>query len=355
MSFKHQDDIVFGIAEELVSRSDFFAADERIATVYFGGGTPSVLNKEQISTLLSIIKQHYNLVENPEITFECNPDDLSLDYLQMLKSVGVNRLSIGIQSFDESHLKWMNRSHTAAQSLKCVTYAAQVGFEDITIDLIYGIPALSAAQWRDTVQQALQLPINHLSAYSLTLEENTPYKKLVQQKKYVKPNEDQSSEHYDILIQEINAANWEHYEVSNFCKKGNYSKHNTAYWQHKKYLGVGPSAHSFDQKSRMWNVSSNKIYLELLAADKNTYEIEILSATDKLNEQMLTGLRATWGVNLAEIHSGYGYDIRHLYNAELNAWMANGWAKLDGDQFSLTDSGFLFADYIASELFASEE
>jgi oxygen-independent coproporphyrinogen-3 oxidase len=245
----------------------------------------------------------------------------------------------------------MNRSHTASQSVQCVNDAAYVGFKDITIDLIYGVPELEDGEWRDAVKQALALPINHLSAYSLTMEENTPYKKLVQQKKYSQPDEDQSSIHYAILIEEINAAEWEHYEVSNFCKDGNVSKHNTGYWQQKKYLGIGPSAHSFDLENRSWNVSSNAQYLQRIAGNKKTFETEELTMQDRLNETLLTGLRAKWGVNLVALKEDYAYDILTLYKEEIGYWRSTKWAELDGDVLRLTDKGLLFADYIASELF----
>ncbi len=355
VSFNNKADIIAAILLEISRRRDFFGSEEVIDTIYFGGGTPSVLTMQEIDEILGSVYETFNVSKNAEITFECNPDDLSLDYLKTLKLVGINRLSIGLQSFNEEHLVWMNRSHTAMQSLQCVHDAASVGFKDITIDLIYGVPQLQDDEWRATVKKALALPINHLSAYSLTLEENTPYKKLVQQKKYKQPDEDQSSSHYEILIDEINAAKWEHYEVSNFCKEGNYSKHNTAYWQQKKYLGIGPSAHSFNLENRSWNVSSNKEYLQLIADNKKTFETEELDKIDRLNETLLTGLRAKWGVNLADIKGFYAYDIEELFAEELAYWQSTHWAKLDGDILRLTDKGLLFADYIASELFCDKD
>lgn len=355
VSFNNKEAIVSAIISEIKRRKEFFEKDEIVDTIYFGGGTPSVLTLEEIDEILGAIYEVFVVSSAAEITFECNPDDLTLDYLKMLKLVGVNRLSIGLQSFNEEHLVWMNRSHTAVQSRKCVEEAAAVGFKDITIDLIYGVPQLEDVEWRDTVKQALALPINHLSAYSLTLEENTPYKKLVQQKKYKQPDEDQSSTHYDILIEEMNAADWEHYEVSNFCKKGNYSKHNTAYWQQKKYLGIGPSAHSFDLQNRSWNVSSNKEYLDLISQNKKTFETEELTLTDRLNETLLTGLRAKWGVDLAEINKKYKYDIGLIFEEELSYWESAKWIVLHKNILRLTDRGMLFADFIASELFSDTD
>ena len=351
VSFNSKADIIASISLETKRRREFFEKEEVIETIYFGGGTPSVLTMSEIDEVLGTVYETFNVLPTAEITFECNPDDLSMEYLKMLKLVGINRLSIGIQSFNEDHLVWMNRSHKASQSLQCVNDAASVGFNDITIDLIYGVPQLGNEDWRDTVRQALALPINHLSAYSLTMEENTPYKKLVQQKKYKQPDEDQSSVHYEILIEEINAAKWEHYEVSNFCKEGNVSRHNTGYWQQKKYLGIGPSAHSFDLENRSWNVSSNAQYLERIAGNKKTFETEELTMQDRLNETLLTGLRAKWGVNLVALKEDYAYDILTLFKEEIGYWQSTQWAELDGDVLRLTDKGLLFADYIASELF----
>lgn len=355
VSLKHKADLIAAIQQELVRRKTFFDPDEKIASIYFGGGTPSVLLVHEIDEILGTVYENYVVLPQVEITFECNPDDLSMEYLKMLKLLGINRLSIGLQSFNEEHLQWMNRSHTAVQSMQCVNDAAAVGFKDITIDLIYGLPQLQNEEWRATIKKALSLPINHLSAYSLTMEENTPYHKLVQQKKYQQPDDDFASGHYEILIEEIDAASWKHYEVSNFCKNDNYSKHNTAYWQQKKYLGVGPSAHSYDLYSRSCNVSNNAVYLEYISANKKTYEIEELSAQDRLNETLLTGLRAIWGVDLAAIQQMYNYDVLQRYAEELAYWQSVNWVQLQGTILRLTDKGLLFADYIASELFADED
>jgi oxygen-independent coproporphyrinogen-3 oxidase len=245
----------------------------------------------------------------------------------------------------------MNRSHNSKQSIESIEMAASVGFENITIDLIYGIPGLGIDQWRHTVSQALSLPINHLSAYGLTLEPNTPYDRLVNQKKYNKPEEESMSQHFEALLEIIDSSSWRQYEVSNFCKNENYSKHNTAYWQNKKYLGLGPSAHSFDGTMRMWNVSSNSEYVEKLTQNKVAYDTEIITENDRLNETLLTGLRTIWGVDLSVISHEYDYSIQDLYREHLAKWHESGWIHLDNSILTLTSTGFLFADYIASELF----
>lgn len=350
---KTKNEVLSALSDEIFQRKGLIG-NEIVESIYFGGGTPSVLSKEEIEEILRIVQENFVVKEAAEITFECNPDDLSMEYLRGLFDVGINRLSIGIQSFNDEHLKWMNRSHTNDQSMQCISDAASVGFKDITIDLIYGIPQLTTEEWESTVRRALQMPVNHLSAYSLTLEENTPYHKLVAQKKYVKPSDDLASEHFSKLVELVAEYGWEHYEVSNFCKVGNYSKHNTSYWQNKKYLGLGPSAHSFDQESRYWNVSSNKEYILLSLERKPTFEKEILSKADRLNEVLLTGLRTKWGIDLGAIKEHFQYDIISDYRSELKEWEENEWLTLEDSRMILSSKGLLFADFIASELFLLE-
>jgi oxygen-independent coproporphyrinogen-3 oxidase len=350
VSFQQKDEVVASLIKELKERKNFIGQEE-VKTIYFGGGTPSVLNAGNISEILKEAYAQYTVNDNAEITFECNPDDLSKEYLKGLKECGVNRLSIGIQSLNDESLTWMNRSHNVTQALQAIDSAAALGFRDMSIDLIYGIPMLTEDEWRQTLKRALAMPINHLSAYSLTLEENTPYNKLVQQKKYKKPNDDEASRHFEILLEEIKLAGWEHYEVSNFCKAGNYSKHNTAYWQNVKYLGIGPSAHSFDGKSRHWNVRSNKEYIQKIQAGESVSESEELSTKDIVNEALLTGLRTKWGVNLAEVMEQYEYDIAATNQTQIMEWQQKDWLEMKDGVLRLRADGFLFADYIASELF----
>ena len=342
--------MVASLIKELKERKNFIGQEE-VKTIYFGGGTPSVLSAGNISEILKEVYAQYTVNDNAEITFECNPDDLSKEYLKGLKECGVNRLSIGIQSLNDESLTWMNRSHNVTQALQAIDSAAALGFCDMSIDLIYGIPMLTEDEWRQTLKRALAMPINHLSAYSLTLEENTPYNKLVEQKKYKKPNDDEASRHFEILLEEIKLAGWEHYEVSNFCKAGNYSKHNTAYWQNVKYLGIGPSAHSFDGKSRHWNVRSNKEYIQKTQAGESVSESEELSTKDIVNEALLTGLRTKWGVNLAEVKEQYEYDIAATNQTQIMEWQQKDWLEMKDGVLRLRADGFLFADYIASELF----
>lgn len=355
VSQKWRTEILQCIELELKQKAAFFADNETIETIYFGGGTPSLLTPDEIYSLLSTIKNSYQVASNVEITLECNPDDLKSAYLSQLFKIGVNRLSIGIQSFDDAILKWMNRSHTNEQSLACIEAAGQVGFKDLTIDLIYGVPGLTDEKWIQTIDFALQLPINHLSAYGLTLEQNTPYAKLVTQKKYKKPSDESTSRHYEILVESIKNANWEHYEVSNYCKVRNYSKHNTSYWKQKKYLGVGPSSHSFDLNKRYWNVNSNAAYVKKVQANETTWEFEKLTEADKINELLLTGLRTQWGVNIEVLKEDFGYEVLNQHATEIAYWQREGQMILSKNWLKLTEKGWLFADYISSQLFVDAD
>ena len=353
VSFKIKEKIITAICQELTTRKDFFDPKETINSIYFGGGTPSVLSIKEIDEILGGVYSHYNVEKNAEITFECNPDDLTQDYLRELKFVGINRLSIGVQSFNDEHLKWMNRSHDASQSKKSIEYAAEAGFNNITLDLIYGLPQLSNKEWSANLNEALSLPINHLSAYSLTMEENTPYIKLVNQGKYKKPSDGISSNHYQILVQQTTDLGWEHYEVSSFCKPGNYSKHNSSYWSGNKYIGVGPSAHSYDGNSRHWNVSNNKSYLECISTKKRYFESEELTVSNQVNEYLLTGLRTKWGVDVELLSNKYDYNIMSLFEKEIKYWILLNWMEMKDSNMKLTNKGMLFADHISSILFLS--
>ena len=353
VSFKIKEKIITAICQELTTRKDFFDPKETINSIYFGGGTPSVLSIKEIDEILGAVYSHYNVEKNAEITFECNPDDLTQDYLRELKFVGINRLSIGVQSFNDEHLKWMNRSHDASQSKKSIEYAAEAGFNNITLDLIYGLPQLSNKEWSANLNEALSLPINHLSAYSLTMEENTPYIKLVNQGKYKKPSDVISSSHYQILVQQTTDLGWEHYEVSSFCKPGNYSKHNSSYWSGNKYIGVGPSAHSYDGNSRHWNVSNNKSYLECISTKKRYFESEELTVSNQVNEYLLTVLRTKWGVDVELLSNKYDYNIMSLFEKDIKYWISLNWMEMKDSNMKLTNKGMLFADHISSILFLS--
>ena len=348
---KNRVDMVRCIQEEIGLRQNYLAELTPLNSIYFGGGTPSVLQLSEVEAILDTITRSIAVSLEAEVSFECNPDDLSVDYLKGLKSLGINRLSIGTQSFESDILQWMNRSHTAEQAWRSIHDAADNGFNDITIDLIYGIPQLDTRRWEDTLNKAFQLPINHLSAYSLTLEQNTPYFRLVQQKKYHQPDQDLAGDHYDILVETMAQRGWEHYEVSNFCKEGNYSRHNTAYWQNANYLGIGPGAHSYNGVERSWNISNNKKYIEAISERSLPLEVEQLTPNDKHNEYILTQLRTMWGADLKRMKEEWSSDLVADYRAEIDQWVEQGLMRVSDDRMLLTENGFLYADAISASLF----
>ena len=323
----------------------------KVSSIYFGGGTPSILNKEEIKSLINTINNYFKIDPDAEITLECNPDDIDKKKLLELKEIGINRLSIGIQSFDDADLKFMNRSHNAKEALSCIQFAKEVGFENITIDLIYGLPNQSNENWRKNLEQILNLDIQHFSAYSLTVEPKTKLKYLID-KKLVKPLDDKITvEHFNTLVEIANKNNFVNYEISNFGKKGFFSKHNTAYWKNKNYLGVGPSAHSFNGISRQWNISSNKQYIERVNKDHSYFEMETLSNTQKYNEYIFTALRTIWGVELDYIVNHFGAEALNYFKKQIIYWENKGKIKGKEETYTLTKEGKLYADAIASDLF----
>ncbi|MFM9944281.1 MAG: radical SAM family heme chaperone HemW [Bacteroidia bacterium] len=329
---------------------DFFNS-KPIETIYFGGGTPSVLPIEDINSVLETVYKNYNIEENPEITLEANPDDLTIDYCRQLKLTGINRLSIGIQSFYDEHLKWMNRSHDSGQAESCVNNAITAGIDNISIDLIYGFPGLSDKQWNANLQKAQNLPINHLSCYCLTVEERTPLKKLIETGRYIAPDEDLATGHFNKLTDWAKENKWEHYEISNFCRNGFYSKHNTGYWQQKLYLGIGPSAHSYNSTERRWNVKDNNLYVESWQQNSPYFEVEILTTSEKLNDYILTSLRTQWGLDIKKANEISGIDFKEENKELIDMYVSMGLLKLEGNILKLTDEGKLYADGIAAEFF----
>jgi len=338
------------IKKEITIRKAYLN-DAKINSIYFGGGTPSILNKEEIRSLINTLYNNFKIDNAAEITLECNPDDLNKKKLLELKEIGVNRLSIGIQSFNDSDLKFMNRSHNSREALNCIKIAKEVGFENITIDLIYGLPGQSNKNWSDNLAKMLSLDIQHFSAYSLTVEPKTKLKHLID-KKLVTPLTDKITvEHFNTLLEVASENNFVHYEISNFGKEGFFSEHNTAYWENKHYLGVGPSAHSFNGNSRQWNVSSNKQYIDKLKEDVSYFELEQLSNNQQYNEYIFISLRTIWGVNLDYVNNQFGKEALENFKKQVIKWENKGKIKQYEGTYILTKNGKLFADAIASDLF----
>jgi oxygen-independent coproporphyrinogen-3 oxidase len=331
--------------------NESYLGDEIIETIYFGGGTPSLLNKEELNKILFYLNKHFAVDPAAEITFEANPDDISSLKLQEWKDAGINRLSIGIQSFYDEHLVWMNRAHSAKQSLSALEASKKEGFTNISIDLIYGVPGMSIAQWVLNLKQAKELDIPHLSCYALTVEPSTALQRMIQQKKIKDIDPDLQVEQFQLLTSWAETNGYEQYEISNFAKPGIRSRHNSSYWQGKKYLGLGPSAHSFNGSSRQWNVANNTLYIQSIKKNILAVEKEILTPVQQLNEYIMTSLRTAEGINTNYVEKQFGKEaVRHITKSAHN-YIYDGKIKYTDGAFQLTRTGKLFADGIAAALF----
>jgi putative oxygen-independent coproporphyrinogen III oxidase len=325
--------------------------DEIIETIYFGGGTPSLLSYEETASILSAIKSNYKISTDAEITLEANPDDIAQQKLNAWKKAGINRLSIGIQSFIERDLQWMNRAHNNKQAIDSIRLAGQSGFDNFSIDLIFGTPGLTDEEWQRNVQTVIDLNVPHISCYALTVEPKTALEKMIQLKKKENINNDTQAAQYAILMKALQDAGYEHYEISNFAKPGFRSKHNSSYWQSKKYIGIGPSAHSFNGKMRTWNKANNIHYIKSLAQNIIPFEKENLSETQKMNEYIMTSLRTIEGIDLRFIENNFSLTERKRIETLLNKKVKSTNYFVQKDRIVLTDEGKLFADAISVELF----
>jgi oxygen-independent coproporphyrinogen-3 oxidase len=336
------------IEKELSLRKEYLPKGQ-INTIYFGGGTPSILTIEQINTILNAIEKNFSISNDPEITLEANPDDLSLDYLKALYAMGINRLSVGVQSFSDIDLKQLGRRHNAEQATSAVTMAHEIGFENISIDLIYGLPYSKTSIWKSNLDKAIHLPIKHLSCYHLIYEEGTPlHKKLISG--HVSPIvEDISVEQFE-LLQEIAVKNdFIHYEISNLAKEGFFSRHNTSYWQQVPYLGLGPSAHSYNGTTRVWNPKSTSSWMYGLKMNNINTEVEILTDRDKLNEYLLTSLRTIWGVDIDYIDKHFGSSTAKRIIGLSQKFFETGIIERNGSKFAIKKRHFLISDAIIAD------
>lgn len=344
----YQDEMVDALCAELAIRSAAWS-NESFQTIYFGGGTPSILTSIQLQKLIDCVKSNYRVSDSAEITLECNPDNCSPVHLMTWKELGVNRLSIGIQSFNDHQLEWMNRSHKAADSLNAVLHAKEVGFEELSLDIMYGLPGMTLEEWKEQLHRIIALAPEHISAYCLTVEQKTALSKWVKEGKLTVSSNEQQSEQFEVLVTTLKSAGYEQYEISNFAREGKYSKHNSSYWKGAKYLGIGPSAHGFDQTKRYWNQANNKAYLNELKSGRLPETIEILSPFDRFNEAIMIGLRTKWGVSKEEL-------FRNVAPKEDWFKIVKGYEDQNllietPERLVLTESGRLLADAIASELF----
>ncbi|MET6999591.1 radical SAM family heme chaperone HemW [Chitinophaga defluvii] len=350
-SLAQKDAMVQAILREIQLQQNYLDG-LAVSSIYFGGGTPSILPKEDLQALLQALHQHFNITPDAEITLEANPDDLTAAKLAALKAAGINRLSIGVQSFHEEDLQWMNRAHNSQQATQCITLAQAAGFENITIDLIYGGPTLSDEGWATNVQQAIALKVPHLSCYALTVEAGTALDHFIKKKKMAAVDTDRAARHFEQLMQWMQAAGYEHYEISNFALPGWHSRHNSSYWQGKSYLGIGPSAHSFNGTSRQWNIANNTAYIKAIQQGNLPFEKEILTPAMALNEYIMTSLRTAAGCNLQWVAEKFGIPLRQQLEKASQQFLRNGWMLRDQDTLRLTPQGKLFADGIAAELFS---
>ena len=342
--------MIKSIKKEILMRQSYLNG-AKISSIYFGGGTPSILNKGEIQSLIHTIYNNFKIDTDAEITLECNPDDLDKKKLLELNKIGINRLSIGIQSFNDADLKFMNRSHNAKQALSCIQFAKESGFENITIDLIYGLPNQSNENWKKNLVQMLTLDIQHFSAYSLTVEPKTKLKHLIDKKLVTTLDDKITVEHFNTLVEIAAENNFVHYEISNFGKEGFFSIHNSAYWKNRHYLGVGPSAHSFNGSSRQWNIDSNKQYIEKVNKNGSYFEVEQLSSAQRFNEYIFTALRTIWGIDLDYINNQFGQEALNYFRKQIMNWENKGKINKEGNTYTLTKGGKLYADAIASDLF----
>jgi len=345
-----RDKTVRAIGDELILQKDYLKG-EAIETIYFGGGTPSILSEQELNQLLTIIRANFPTIAHPEITLEANPDDLSIDKLASIKNGGINRLSIGIQSFDDELLRSLNRVHDSHMAKSCVYAAREVGFDNISIDLIYAIPSLDNSRWMETIEQALQLSPQHISSYALTIEEKTVFGKWAARGKIRIIDDDTAAQQLQILVDKLDTQGYEQYEVSNFSLPDLHSKHNSNYWKNKNYLGAGPSAHSFNGVSRQYNISNNQLYVNSILSGKIPATVEILTREDKINEYLLTSLRTAWGINLSTLRKDFGVDLENIHNQYISLLQERNFAIVKNDTMFLTKTGLLLADKIASDLF----
>ena len=342
--------MVNAICKEIAMRQNYLQ-DKNLQSIYFGGGTPSLLSQKQLLQIFETIEKHFTIQVDAEITLEANPDDLSEEKLAELKHTPINRLSIGVQSFFDDDLKWMNRAHNANEAENAIAMAKQKGFENITIDLIYGTPGLSNENWLQNIQKALALGVNHISSYALTVEPKTALATMIEKGKYADTNEEKAAEQFDILVNTLKANGFIHYEISNFAKPNFFAMHNSNYWKGKHYLGIGPSAHSFNTISRSWNVANNQKYLNALA--KNELEItdEILTVNNQINEYIMTGLRTIWGCDLNFIASQFGDTEKQRLIKEAAKFIDQDLLVINNNVLLTTPKGKFLADGIAADLF----
>ena len=348
-SLKKKDQLISALAKELQLRKDEFK-NTTVETIYFGGGTPSLLSIEELQFLIDTVHENYSVATSPEITLEANPDDLFEEKIIELSQSPINRLSIGIQSFYEKDLKLMNRAHNSEEAKKCLKIATQY-FDNISLDLIYGIPNSTSQEWLKNIETALSFGVPHISSYALTVEPKTALANFIDKGIIDDVDDEVAHQQFHQLIEQLEEAGFEHYELSNFAKPGYYSKNNSAYWLGKPYIGIGPSAHSFNGDQRAWNVKNNSIYIKKIEENVLLLEIETLTKNDKYKEFVMTGLRTIWGVSLSKIEDKFGLHYKNFLIKEAQFYINEQLLYIEKDSLKATKKGKFLTDGIASELF----
>lgn len=348
-SFRYIDDLVNAICKEITFKKD--RLKEQIGSIYLGGGTPSVLSIPHFEKIFKTLEQNFAIAENAEITVEANPDDLTQTKLRSLKQLPVNRFSIGTQSFFNEDLMWMNRAHNASEAEESIKRSQDIGFENLSIDLIYGYPLLTNEKWTANINKAIHLQIPHLSAYSLTVEARTALAKDIERGKQPEPSDAQSAAQFVLLTEKLSQSGFEHYEISNYALPGKYAIHNTNYWLGVPYLGIGPAAHGFDGANRYINIAHNAKYISSLQQDQLPETVETLNNLNRYNEYVMTSLRTMWGLDLEKIKLDFGTNFKEALLNEIQPFIIKNQLILKDDKIYLTQQGKLFADGIAAELF----
>lgn len=349
-NLEKRNEVVKAIGKEIMLQKDYLNQDP-LHTIYFGGGTPSLLSFEEISFLMTTVRSMYDIASLKEVTLEANPEDLSQKKLEELKAAGITRLSIGLQSFHDAKLLFLNRCHTAKTGVEAFKRARQAGFTNLNIDLIYAIPDLDSWEWEENIEKAIELDSEHISAYTLTIESNTVFGRWASKGKLASVPDDVAAAQMELLADKLEKAGYEHYEVSNFCKPGKHAIHNSNYWSQQNYLGVGPSAHSYNGVSRQFNVSNNHIYLRSLQEDKIPFQREELTRNDRINEYILTSLRTIKGCDLVKLRTLYNFDLLQERSRYVENIIEGELAFIEKETLKLTGKGRLLADKIASDLF----
>lgn len=352
-SLKYKEELLLALKNEFIQRKNYIESST-IESIYFGGGSPSILKPSDIQTLIDSVHQFFDVASDAEISLEANPDDLYSEKVKGFKNTDINRFSIGIQSFFDEDLKWMNRAHTSQEADACIKRVQDAGFENITCDLIYGFPLLTEDKWAQNIDTLVEFDVPHLSCYGMTVEPKTALAKFIKVGKTAPMSETQAAKQFIQLIKKLEENHYTHYEISNFAKNNHFAQHNTNYWKGVPYLGIGPSAHSFNGSSRSWNISNNALYIKKVGNREKYWEEEQLSLYDRFNENIMTSLRTMWGIDLNTIKTKFGETYKNYLLKEAQPFLAKKHLTSEKNTLKLTSKGKLLADYIASELFLIE-